>query len=64
MCNPVYASTLLTLSLDEVEDFGSDLPANLSIRQHGLPVQPLQLAQQHQHPGVTGNTGRERDKEV
>lgn len=54
---PVFA---LTLCLDEMKDLCRDLPGHLNVPQHGLPVHPLQLSQEHHYPGVGGDTGNTR----
>lgn len=46
----------LTLCLYEMKYLCSDLSCHVDVPPHGLPIHPLQLAQQHQYPGVTGNT--------
>lgn len=47
----------LTLCLYEMKYLCSDLSCHLSIPPHGLSIHPLQLAQEHEYPGVTGDTG-------
>lgn len=47
----------LTLCLYEMKYLCSDLSRAVNIPRHDLSIHPLQLAQEHQYPGVTGNTG-------